>query len=115
MGNKVDNVKNRFQNAILMAPDSFVTLKLELAFGSRKASSGGDKNSVPANSERGERIENTVVFQNVSEENNTLHVLNMNEEARNSLLEEVSESSVPGIQFHRQQHTHHNKNVSCNR
>ena len=78
MSNIVDTVEDRIQNAILTAIDSIVAPKIELAIRSINASSGRDVTSVTANSERGEHIGITAPFENVSERNNTLHVLNVN-------------------------------------
>ena len=54
MGNIVDTVEDRIQNALLTAIDSIFILKIELAFRSMNASSGRDATSVMASSERGE-------------------------------------------------------------
>ena len=107
MGNVVDTVDGRIQNKILTAIDSLITPRIELAVMSINASSGPDTTSVTANSERGERIGITASLGNVSENNNTLHVLNTNDETRNNIPDEVSESSVPGTYFDRQPHTYH--------
>ena len=80
MGNIIDTAKDRIQNAILTAFDSNITPKSELAIRSINASSGRDAISITANSERGERIGITASLKNVSERNNTLHVLKTNDE-----------------------------------
>ena len=49
----------------------------------------------------------TALFENASENNDLLHVSNMNDEARNNIPDEVSELSVPGSLFDWQSHTHH--------
>ena len=60
-----------------------------------------------ASSERGEHIEITARLENVSERNNTLHVLNINDETRNKIPDEVNELSVPDTHFDRQPLTYH--------
>ena len=60
-----------------------------------------------AGSERVENIGITAPLKNVSENNDTLHVLNTNNETRNNIPDKVSELSVPGTHFDRQPHTHH--------
>ena len=105
--NIVDTVEDRIQNAILTVIDSIVAPKIELAIRSINASSGRDATSVTANSERDEHLGITARLENVSEENNTSHVLSMNDEARNKIPDEVSEISVPETHFDRQPHTHH--------
>ena len=99
--------EDRIQNAILIAIDSIVAPKIELAFRSINASSGRDATSVTANSEHGEQVGITAAFENISERNNTLHVLNVNEETRNNIPDEVSELSVRGTHYDLQSHTHH--------
>ena len=54
MSNNVDTVGDRIQNAFLIAIDSIIAPKTELAIRSINASSGRDATSVTANSERGE-------------------------------------------------------------
>ena len=49
MGSKADSVKNRIQNAILIAIDSIFTPEIELAMRSINASFGQDAISVVAN------------------------------------------------------------------
>ena len=53
MGNIVDTVDERIQNAILTAVDSIITPKVELVIRSKNASSGRDATSVMGSSERG--------------------------------------------------------------
>ena len=55
---------------------------------------------------RGEHIGITAPFENVSKRNNTLHVLNTNDETRNKIPDELSELSVPDTHFDRQPHTY---------
>ena len=99
MVNIVDTVEDGFQNATLSAIDSIVTPKIELGLRSINASSGRDETSDTANSERGQRIKITAPFESVSKSNNTLHVLNTNDETRNSIPDDVSELSVPKTHF----------------
>ena len=74
MSNNVHTVEERIQNEILTTTDSIVAPKIEIAVRSIKASCGRDATSVTASSERGEHIEITAPFENVSERKNTLHV-----------------------------------------
>ena len=108
-GNNGDTVKYRIRNAILSAIGSNITPKFELAVQSKNASSGWDATSVmPISvSERGESIGITAPSENVSERNNTPHVLNTYDETRNKIPNEVNELSVPSKHFNRQPHTHH--------
>ena len=80
MSNIVDTVEDKIQSAILNAIDSIVAPNIDLAIRSMNASSGRDATSVTANSEGGEHIGITAPFENVSERNNTLHVLSTNDE-----------------------------------
>ena len=107
LGKIVDTVEGRIQNATLTAIDSIIPPEMDLADKSLNASSGRNATSVTLNSERGERIRVTSSFENVSQKNNTLHVLNTNDENRNNIPDEISELSVPGTLFDRQPHTHH--------
>ena len=107
MNNIVDTVEDRIQNAILAANDTIVAPKIELAIRSLNASSGRDVTSVSANSERREQTGINASFENASENNNTIGVTNINDEARLNSQDGVSELSVPGTQFDRQSHTHH--------
>ena len=56
VGNLVDAVEDRIQNAFSTAIGSLITTKIELAVRSKNASSGQDATSVTANSECGERV-----------------------------------------------------------
>ena len=80
MSNIGDTVEDRIQNAILTAIDSIVAPKIELAIRSINASSGRDVTSVTANSERGEHVGINALFGNASENNNILHISNVNDE-----------------------------------
>ena len=80
MGNFVDMVKDKNQNAILTAIDCNITPKNEFAYGSINASSEQDASNVMANSDCWEHIRITAPPENVSERNNTLHVLNIIDE-----------------------------------
>ena len=105
----VDTVEDRIQNAILTAIDNIVAPKIELAIRSINESSGRDVTSLTANSERGEHVGINASFENASGNNNTLGVLNVNDETRHNIPGEVSELSVPDTHFDRQAHTHHNE------
>ena len=107
MGNIVDTVEDRIQNAILTAIENIVAPKIELAIRSINASSGRDATSVSANSERRERVGINASFENASENNNTLRVPNVSDETRLNIPDEVSELSVPETRFDRQPQTHH--------
>ena len=111
MSNIVDTVEDRIQNAILTAIDNIVAPKIELAIRSINASSGRDVTSVSVNSERGEQLGIKAPFENASGNNNILHVLNVNDETRHGIPDEVSELSVPETNFDRQTHTHHTHSV----
>ena len=106
MGKIVDTAEERIQNAFFMAIISILTPKLELAIRLINASSGRHSTSLMANSERGEHMVITAPFENVSQKKNTLRVLNMNDETRKNLPDEVSELLVPRTHFDRQPHTH---------
>ena len=107
MGNIVDTVENRIQNAILTAIASIITPKIEIAITSKNSFSGREATRVMASLARGEHIGISAAFENVSERNNTLHVLNTNDETRNKISDEVSELLVPDTYFDQQPQTHH--------
>ena len=107
MNNIVDTVEDRIQNAILAAVDNIVAPKIELAIRSIYAPSGRDVTSVSANSEYREHAGINASFENASEDNNTIGVTNINDEARRISQDGVSGLSVPGTQFDRQSHIHH--------
>ena len=107
MSNIVDTVEDRIQNANLTAIDSIVAPEIELAIRSINASFGRDATSITANSERGVNAGINTFFDDVSGNNNVLHVSNVNDETRNNFPDEVSELSVPEARFDRQTRTHH--------
>ena len=107
MSNIVDTVENKIQNTNLTAFDSITTRKIESAIESINAFFGRVATSVTASSERGEHIRITAPFENASKRNNSVHVLNTNDETRNKIPDQVSEWSVPDTLFNWQPHTHH--------
>ena len=111
MGNIIDTVEDRIQNANLTTINNIVPPKIELAIRSINASSGRDVTSVSANSERREQVGINTSFENASRNNNTLGVSNVNDETRHNVPDEVSELSVPETHFDRQPHSHHN--IEC--
>ena len=112
MGKIVDTVEYRIRNAILNAFDNNFTPKIELAIRSINASSDQDATSVIVFSERGEYIMITAAFENVSERNYTLDVLNTNDETQNNIPDKVREFSVPEARFDRQSHTNNTRTES---
>ena len=107
MGNIVDVVEDKIQNAIMTAIDNLVAPKIELAIRSINASSGRDAISVSANSENREHAGIFASFGNASENNNALGVTNIDDETRHSVRDGVSELSVTGTQVDRHSRTHH--------
>ena len=107
MGNIVDTVEDRIQNAILTAIDNIVTPKIELAIRSINASSGRDVTSASGNSERREYAGINASFENASANNRTLGMANTNDETRHDFHDGVSELPVLEAQFDRQLPTHH--------
>ena len=107
MNNIVDTVEDRIQSAILATIDNIVAPKIELATKSLSAFSGLDVTSVSANSECTEHAGIGASFEDASENNNTIGVTSLNDEARRNSQDGVSELSVPGTQFDRQSHIHH--------
>ena len=107
MGNFVNTVEDKIQNAFLIAIDNLVDPKNELVIRSINASSRRDVTSVAANSECGEHVGITAPFENASGNNNLLHVSNVNHATRHNIPDEVCELSVPETHFHRQAHTYH--------
>ena len=107
MENFVETVEDRIQSVILTAIDNIVGPKIELAIRSINASSGRDVASMSASSERREHTGINASFENASENNNTIGVTNINDEARRNSQDGVSELSVSGTQFDQQSHIHH--------
>ena len=107
MENIVETVEDRIQSAILTGIDNIVGPKIELAIRSINASSGRDVASMSGNSERREHTGIDASFENASENNNTIGLTSINDEARRNSQDGVSELSVPGTQFDRQSHIHH--------
>ena len=107
MSNIVDTVKDRIQNAILVAIDNIVAPKIELAIRSINASSGRVVTSVSGNSERRDHERINTSFGSASENNNSLGMTNANDEARRNPHDRVSELSVADTQFDQQSPTHH--------
>ena len=105
MSNIVETVQDGIPNAKLTAFDTIVAPKIESAISSINASPGRDATSVTANSERGEHIGFTALFENVSKRNNILHMLSTNDETRENVLDEVSELLVLGSRFDRLPHS----------
>ena len=68
--NFVDTVKDRIQNASLIAIDGIVAPKVEVAIRSINTSSGREATSVTANSERGECVGIAAPFENASANKN---------------------------------------------
>ena len=107
MSKIVETVEDRIHNGIFTAIDSFVAPMIESANRSKIASSGRNVISVTANSERGEHVRITALFENACGNNNALHRSIVNDETQNNIVDEVSELSVPETHFDRQTHTHH--------
>ena len=79
MGKIFDTIEVRFQNVTLTARVSIIIPKIEkdLAVRSINASPGRDATSVMASSDyKGTHRDTTAHLENVSEKNNTLHMLN---------------------------------------
>ena len=106
LGNIADTIADRIQNAILTMINCKITPKIELAVKSINASSRQDATSSMASSERGEHMGITTLFENQPERNNTLRVLNTNDETSEKIRAEVSETWVSEKHFDRQSHTH---------
>ena len=66
LGEIVDTVEDRSQNAILTAISSIITPKIEIASKSINACSERDETSVMSNSEREEHIRVNAPFENIS-------------------------------------------------
>ena len=96
MNKIVDTVEDRIQNAILAAIDNIVAPKIELAIRSLNAFFGRDVTSVSPNSECREHAGFGASFENASENNNTIGVTSINDEARRNSQDGVSELSCLG-------------------
>ena len=107
MGNFVDTVEDRIQNVILTTIDEIIAPKIEWAFRSINASSGRDVTSFMTSSEPRKKAGITDFFENVSERDNSLHILNTNDDTRKKFPDKVSELSVPDTHFDWKPHTHH--------
>ena len=81
--------KTGSRSHFLTTIDTIVTPKIELAIRSINASSERHATSVMASSERGEHIGITAPFENVSEKENTLDMLNTNVETRNKISDDL--------------------------
>ena len=102
MDNIVEMVEDRIQNETWAAIDNITIPRIELAVKSINASSGRNADSVTANLERGEPTRITACFEDVSDSNNTFHEVNVNDETRGNISDEVYEFSVPRTHFGRQ-------------
>ena len=91
----------------MTAIDNIFAPKVESGIRSINASYGRDVTIVTANSEHWEHLGINDHFENATENNNTLHISNVNDETRYSLADEVSELSVPETLSDRQTHTRH--------
>ena len=89
MDNIVDTVADRIQNKSLAANDIIITPRIHFAIRSINAYSGRDTGSVTASSERGQHIENTASFENVSDRINTFNELNAIDETRRNISDDV--------------------------
>ena len=85
MENIVETVEDRIQSAIMTAIDNIVGPKIELAIRSINACSGRDVASMSANSECREHTGIHASFEDASENNNTIGVTIINDEARRRL------------------------------
>ena len=81
--------EDKIQNAILAAIDSIITPRIDLAFRSIDRFCGRDSASVMAKSDRGEHIGTTASFENVSDGNNTLHEIKVNDETGGQIPDEL--------------------------
>ena len=106
MSNVVDTVEDRIQNGILTAIENIVAPKIELAIRSINASSRRDATSVSANSERREHVGISTSFEGASGNNDTLGLLNIYDETRQNIPDEVSELSASETRFDLQPHIH---------
>ena len=95
MGKIVDTLEDQIQNAFLTSIGSTITPKTKMAVRSINAASTRDATNVMAKGEHRECKEFSLFFGNASERKDTLHEFNANDETGNSILDEVSELSVP--------------------
>ena len=112
IGNLVNTVEDRIQNAFSTAIDNINFPGIEIAVRLKNASSGRDTTSVTAKSERREPVGNTASFENVSEKNNTLCIVNTNDETQGNIPDNVGELSFPRTYFGQQSHTHYSHTTS---
>ena len=109
ISNFANTVGDRIQNAILTAIDTIVASEIELGIRSINPSSERDAASVATHLVCRGHVRIHASFKNASENDNVRQVPNVNDETRNNIPDEVSESSVPKIHFDRQTHIHHRK------
>ena len=97
MENTVETVEHRrIQSAIFSTTDNIITPIKPLALGSKKCVVRTDRASVTANSERGQlNLRYHCPFEDTSGINSTFHELNLNDENRGKISEELGEFSVP--------------------
>ena len=91
MSNVIEKVEEIIQNAILAAMGNNITPRVELTVRLINASSGRDAASVTTNSQRGEQVGITTSFENVSDRNNKSHEVNVNDETREYIPDELSD------------------------
>ena len=109
MGNIIETVEKKIQSALLSAMDNLLTPRFELAVRSMNASSRLDTVSVTAILECGEQVHIISSFEYLSDSHNTVHELNVNDETRGNIPDEVSDFPVPRTHYDRQLHTYYKK------
>ena len=109
MGKVVERVEEKIQIAILAARDNIITPAVELSVRTMNASSSLDATRVTAYLGRGERIGINAPFENVSDRDKNFHDLNVSDETRGKVPDEVSVFPVPGTHLDWQTHTHDSK------
>ena len=87
MGTIVDTVEDRIRNANLFSINNTKISKIKIAIRSTKSTSGRAATSVMASSECGEHIRIIAPHENISEGNNTLHVVEIKDETRTNIRE----------------------------